>query len=51
MGWFVYDVISSIWQATNFIPLMLQSVGTIIISAAIIDVAHYMMEEEVFLNK
>ncbi|MDD2739162.1 MAG: hypothetical protein PHR94_09520 [Methylomonas lenta] len=51
MGWFVYDVISSIWQATNFIPLMLQSVGTIIISAAIIDVAQYMMEEEVFLNK
>ena len=30
---------------------MLQSVGAIIISAAIIDVAQYMMEEEVFLNK
>jgi len=51
MGWSVYDVISSIGEATEFIPLMLQSVGAIIISAAIIDVAQYMMEEEVFLNK
>jgi hypothetical protein len=51
MGWSVYEVISSIGNETDFIPLMLQSVGTIIISAAIIDVAQYMMEEEVFLNK
>lgn len=51
MGWSVYDVISSIGVETEFIPLMLQSVGAIIISAAIIDVAQYMMEEEVFLNK
>jgi len=51
MGWSVYEVISSIRGETEFIPLILQSVGAIIISAAIIDVAQYMMEEEVFMNK
>ncbi len=51
MGWSVYDVISGIGGATEFIPLILQAVGAIIISAAIIDVAKYMMEEEVFKNK
>lgn len=51
MGWSVYEVITSIKNTTAFIPLMLQSVGAIIIAAAIIDVAQYMMEEEVFLNK
>lgn len=51
MVWSVYEVITSIGREATFIPLMLQSVGAIIISAAIIDVAQYMMEEEVFLNK
>jgi putative Mn2+ efflux pump MntP len=51
MGWSVYEVISSIGGETEYIPLILQSVGAIIISAAIIDVAQYMMEEEVFMNK
>lgn len=51
MGWSVYEVITSIEEAKGFIPLMLQSVGAIVISAAIIDVAQYMMEEEVFKNK
>ncbi len=51
MGWSVYDVIVNIRGTTEFIPLLLQSVGAIIISAAIIDVAQYMMEEEVFMNK
>jgi hypothetical protein len=61
MGWSVYevvinfpkssDLIPPILQSGNFIPLMLQSVGSIIIAAAIIDVAKYMIEEEVFLNK
>ncbi len=51
MGWSVYEVIFSIKVAEGFIPLMLQSVGAIIISAAIIDVAQYMMEEEVFKSK
>ena len=51
MGWSVYDVISNIRGEADFIPLILQSAGAIIISAAIIDVAQYMMEEEVFINK
>jgi len=61
MGWSVYEVVINIpkrgelippiLQSGNFIPLMLQSVGSIIIAAAIIDVAKYMIEEEVFLNK
>ena len=51
MGWSVYEVLSSIGGETEFIPLILQSVGAIIISAAIIDVAQYMMEEEVFMTK
>jgi len=51
MGWSVYEVISSIKDEAGFIPSMLQSVGAIIISAAIIDVAQYMMEEEVFKSK
>lgn len=45
------DFIPPILQSGDFIPLMLQSVGSIIIAAAIIDVAKYMIEEEVFLNK
>jgi len=51
MGWSAYEVIFIVREGTEFVPLMLQSVGAIIISAAIIDVAQYMMEEEVFLNK
>lgn len=51
MGWSVYEVISNIKDEVQFIPSMLQSVGAIIISSAIIDVAQYMMEEEVFMNK
>jgi len=51
MGWSVYEVISNIKEEAEFVPLMLQSVGVIIIAAAIVDVAQYMIEEEVFLNK
>ena len=51
MGWSVYDVFSSITGEYRFVASMLQSVGAIIISAAIIDVAQYMMDEEVFKNK
>ena len=51
MGWSVYDVISNIRNSAEFIPLVLHYVSAIIIAAAIIDVAQYMMEEEVFLNK
>jgi len=51
MGWSAYEVVANIQNSDDFIPLMLQSVGAIIIAAAIVDVAQYMMEEEVFLNK
>ncbi|CAA0094009.1 Uncharacterised protein [Halioglobus japonicus] len=51
MGWSIYDVFSNVRNAAEFIPLMLHYVSAIIIAAAIIDVAQYMMEEEVFLNK
>jgi len=51
MGWAVYEVVASIPMKGIFIPRMLQSVGAIVISAAIIDVAQYMIEEEVFMSK
>lgn len=51
MLWSIYEVISGIQYDSGFIPLMLQSVAAIIIAAAIIDVAQYMMEEEVFKDK
>jgi hypothetical protein len=51
MIWSIYEVVTYVPIKGEFIPLMLQSVGTIIISAAIIDVAKYMIEEEVFMEK
>jgi len=53
MGWSVYDIAKHILAENTgeFIPLVLQSVGSIIIAAAIIDVAQYMIEEEVFQEK
>jgi uncharacterized membrane protein len=51
MGWSVYEVISNVPVRGEFIPAMLQAVGTIIIAAAILDVAKYMIEEEVFMSK
>lgn len=51
MGWAVYEVISNISTSSEFVPLMLHSVGAIIISAATLDVAQYMIEEEVFMDK
>ena len=53
MGWSVYEVGNNflIENKQEFIPLILQSVGAIIIAAAIIDVAQYMIEEEVFHDK
>lgn len=50
MGWAIYELFVVPIKG-EFIPLMLQSVGAIIIAAAIIDVAQYMIEEEVFMNK
>jgi len=53
MGWSVFEIFSSLLSDNkeDFIPLILQSVGAIIIAAAIIDVAQYMIEEEVFKDK
>ncbi|MFT6987734.1 MAG: hypothetical protein ACJAT7_003593 [Psychromonas sp.] len=51
MVWSIYEVISGINNGIAFIPSMLQSVAAIIIASAIIDVAQYMMEEEVFKDK
>ena len=51
MRWAIYEVFSNIPVKGKFIPLMLQAVGAIIISAAIADVAQYMIEKEVFMTK
>jgi len=55
MGWSVYEVVTH-FNSVNlgkggFISIMLQSVGAIVIAVAIIDVAKYMIEEEVYRNK
>lgn len=55
MGWSVYEVIINLNKDNaamgESIAVILQSVGSIVISVAIIDVAKYMVEEEVFRNK
>ena len=53
MGWSVYEIYTYLHAESkaDFIPLILQSVGAIIIAAAIIDVAQYMIEEEVLQEK
>lgn len=55
IGWSIYEVISEVDNEEllngEFVSIMLQSVGAIVISVAIIDVAKYMVEEEVFRNK
>lgn len=55
MGWSVYEVIAQLphgdFVKGEFISVMLQSVGAIVIAVAIIDVAKYMIEEEVYRNK
>lgn len=53
MGWSAYEIFTKLLAENKdqFIPLILQSVGAIIIAAAIIDVAQYMIEEEVFKDK
>lgn len=53
MGWSVYEIFDNLMteDKSGFIPLVLQSVGAIIIAAALIDVSQYMIEEEVFKDK
>ncbi|MGM0518089.1 MAG: hypothetical protein ACQERD_00430 [Campylobacterota bacterium] len=47
----VYNAIKDFSTNKEFILTMLQSIGTVIISMAILDIAKYMIEEEVFRNK
>lgn len=55
MWWSVYEVVAHFNRENllrgQFISTMLQSVGSIVISVAIVDVAKYMVEEEVYRNK
>jgi hypothetical protein len=55
MGWSVCEVLAHVNRTLRldqgFISLMLQSVGAIVIAVAVIDVARYMVEEEVFQSK
>ena len=53
MVWSVYEIVNNflVYNKDEFIPLILQSVGAIIIAAALIDVAQYMIEENVFHDK
>lgn len=55
IGWSIYEVVSEVDNDNllggEFVSMMLQAVGATVISVAIIDVAKYMIEEEVFRNK
>lgn len=53
MVWSVYEIINNLFTENKeeFIPLILQSIGATIIAAAIVDVARYMIEEDVFHDK
>lgn len=54
MGWAVYEVLHALQAFTpesTFIVPMLRSVGAVVISVAILDVAKYMIEEEVYRSK
>ncbi|APZ44481.1 hypothetical protein BW247_01695 [Acidihalobacter ferrooxydans] len=56
MGWSVFEVIDTMFLAKrhlegSFVPVMLQSVGAIVIAVAIHDVAKYMVDEEVLRTK
>ena len=55
MGWSVYEVLAHVLTvdglSDGFVSKMLSSVGAIVISVAILDVAKYMIEEEVVRSK
>ncbi|PLY04184.1 MAG: hypothetical protein C0625_17110 [Arcobacter sp.] len=54
LWWSTTEVIHAMDDFTNkkeFIIVMLQSVGTVIISMAILDISKYMIEEEVLRSK
>jgi CDP-diglyceride synthetase len=54
MLWAIYEIFIAIQFFSphkEFISIVLQSVGAVIVAVAIIDVAKYMIEEEVFRSK
>lgn len=54
MLWAIYEIFVALQHFSphkEFISIVLQSVGAVIVAVAIIDVAKYMIEEEVFRNK
>ena len=51
MLWSIYEAILSLKEFSLSITNILQSVGAIIISIAVLDVAKYLVEEEVIRNK
>ncbi|WP_031432196.1 hypothetical protein [Methylomarinum vadi] len=51
MAWSIYDTIMALKKFSLLITQMLESVGAIIISIAVLDVAKYLIEEEVTRNK
>ncbi len=51
MAWSIYESILSLKEFSLSITKILQSVGTIIISIAVLDVAKYLVEEEVIRSK
>lgn len=55
MGWSVYEIVEGIMNSQvldkGFIARKLETVGAVIIAVAILDVAKYMIEEEVLRKK
>jgi NADH:ubiquinone oxidoreductase subunit 5 (subunit L)/multisubunit Na+/H+ antiporter MnhA subunit len=54
MWWSIHEIFRALHNFSmhkQFILTMLQSIGTVIISIAILDISKYMIEEEVFRNK
>lgn len=54
MWWSITEVVhalNNVIMKKEFILIMLESVGTVVISIAILDISKYMIEEEVFRSK
>jgi hypothetical protein len=51
IGWSVWEVFDRFRFNDNMVKRLLQAVGAIVISIAIIDVAKYLFEEEIFRSK
>lgn len=51
MGWSVWEIVIHFRIDEDLTPKILQSIGAIVISIAIVDVAKYMFEEEICRSK